>query len=103
MVGPRAACREWMVGEDELLASGVKAPVIARQLKRSVGATYVRINELKQVGFGTCCLYHRTNSLLCKIPGRKTNRRPSDQDSIASLCYLFRRLSCLYLTGRADS
>jgi hypothetical protein len=36
-----------MVGEDkfELLASGVKAPVIARQLKRSVGATYVRITS----------------------------------------------------------
>jgi hypothetical protein len=53
MVGPLPAGRRWTRADEEhlrdLLASGAKAPAIARQLKRSVGATYARINDLKKV------------------------------------------------------
>jgi DNA-binding NarL/FixJ family response regulator len=53
MVGPLPAGRKWTSGEErqllELLASGAKAPAIARRLKRSTGAVYARINALKKV------------------------------------------------------
>ena len=52
MVGPLPAGRKWTSDEErqllEMLASGIKAPVIARRLKRSTGAVYARINELKK-------------------------------------------------------
>jgi hypothetical protein len=52
MVGPLPAGRRWTRAEEkqlrDLLTAGAKAPAIARQLKRSVGATYARINELKK-------------------------------------------------------
>jgi len=52
MVGPLPAGRKWTGDEEkqliELLASGVKGPAIARRLKRSTGAVYARINELKR-------------------------------------------------------
>jgi DNA-binding NarL/FixJ family response regulator len=53
MVGPLPAGRKWTSGEErqllELLASGAKAPAIARRLKRSTGAVYARINALKRL------------------------------------------------------
>lgn len=53
MVGPLPAGRRWTEEEErrliELLRSGMKAPAIARQLKRSPGAVYARINALKKV------------------------------------------------------
>jgi DNA-binding NarL/FixJ family response regulator len=52
MVGPLPAGRKWTSGEEikllDLLASGVKAPAIARRLGRSTGAIYARINDLKK-------------------------------------------------------
>jgi DNA invertase Pin-like site-specific DNA recombinase len=51
MVGPLPAGRKWTISEEkqlrDLLASGVKATEIARQLKWSAGAVYARINKLK--------------------------------------------------------
>ena len=53
MVGPLPAGRKWSRSEEkellELLASGTKAPAIARRLKRSTGAIYARINQLKKI------------------------------------------------------
>ena len=52
MVGPLPASRPWTKDEEkqllELLLSGIKAPAIARKLKRSTGAIYARTNSLKK-------------------------------------------------------
>jgi hypothetical protein len=52
MVGPLPAGRRWTEEEErrliELLRSGMKAPAVARLLKRSPGAVYARINALKK-------------------------------------------------------
>jgi hypothetical protein len=49
MVGPLPAARRWTEEEDkrliELLRSGMKAPAVARQLKRSPGAVYARLKK----------------------------------------------------------
>jgi hypothetical protein len=54
MVGPQPAGRRWTAGEEkqllDLLASGAKAPAIARAIKRSTGAVYARINVLRGLG-----------------------------------------------------
>jgi len=54
MVGPLPAGRPWTVEEEAqlvvLVRSGMKAPAIARQLKRSAGAVHARINRLKLKG-----------------------------------------------------
>jgi len=52
MVGPLPAGRPWTEEEErrliELLRSGMKAPAVARQLKRSPGAVYARIKALRK-------------------------------------------------------
>jgi DNA-binding NarL/FixJ family response regulator len=52
MVGPLPAGRKWTSDEEkhlvDLLVSGAKAPAIARRLKRSTGAIYARINDLRK-------------------------------------------------------
>jgi hypothetical protein len=53
MTGPRPAGRPWALAEDtqlrELVASRVKAGLIAKKLKRSPGAVYARINSFKKL------------------------------------------------------
>ncbi len=53
MTGPRPAGRPWTPAEEaqlrELMASRVKAGLIAKKLKRSPGAIYARINSLKKL------------------------------------------------------
>jgi hypothetical protein len=53
MVGPRPAGRPWTAAEEvhlrELFASKIKVGLIAKQLKRSPGAVYARINSLKKL------------------------------------------------------
>ena len=52
MTGPRPAGRPWTRAEvaqlRELIASGVKAGLIARKLKRSPGAIYSRTSSFKK-------------------------------------------------------
>jgi hypothetical protein len=52
MVGPRPAGRPWTAAEEvqlrELVASKIKVGLIAKQLKRSSGAIYARINSLNK-------------------------------------------------------
>ena len=53
MTGPRPAGRPWTRAEvaqlRRLIASGAKAGLIARKLKRSPGAVYSRINSFKKM------------------------------------------------------
>jgi hypothetical protein len=53
MTGPRPAGRPWTLTEEAqlrvLAASGVKAGLIARKLKRSPGAVYARVRSLKKM------------------------------------------------------
>jgi hypothetical protein len=53
MVGPRPVGRPWTAAEEvqlrELVASKIKVGLIAKQLKRSPGAVYARINSLKKL------------------------------------------------------
>jgi DNA-binding NarL/FixJ family response regulator len=52
MTGPKPAGRPWTTAEQqqlrELLASGIKAPAIARNLDRSTGSIYARAHVLKK-------------------------------------------------------
>jgi hypothetical protein len=53
MVGPRPAGRPWTPAEEvqlrELVASKIKVGLMAKQLKRSPGVVYARINSLKKL------------------------------------------------------
>ena len=52
MTGPRPAGRPWTPAEEallhELILTRVKVGLIAKNLKRSPGAVYARINSLKK-------------------------------------------------------
>jgi hypothetical protein len=53
MTGPRPAGRPWTPEEDDQLRSmldaGTKADLIARELKRSLGAIYARANGVRKI------------------------------------------------------
>jgi hypothetical protein len=53
MTGPRPAGRPWTPEEDDQLRSmldaGTKAGLIARELKRSLGAIYARANGVRKI------------------------------------------------------
>jgi hypothetical protein len=53
MVGPRPAGRLWTAAEEvqlrELVSSKIKVGLIAKQLKRSPGAVYAKINSLRKL------------------------------------------------------
>jgi hypothetical protein len=53
MTGPRPAGRPWTREEDDQLRSmfgaGTKAGLIARELKRSLGAIYARLNKVRKI------------------------------------------------------
>jgi hypothetical protein len=54
MTGPRPAGRTWTLTDDDqlrkLLVSGMKVPVIAQKMKRTIGAIQSRKSFLKAKG-----------------------------------------------------
>jgi len=53
MTGPRPAGRPWTREEDDQLrpmfGAGTKASLIARELKRSLGAVYARASQVRKI------------------------------------------------------
>jgi hypothetical protein len=53
MTGPRPAGRPWTSADDDqleaMLKAGTKANMIAKKLKRTVGAIFARANKIKKI------------------------------------------------------